>query len=360
MTERNMERLQLFRQRLQQTAGQPEKLQKRCQISRAAAEEFPFMPEFRAEYAAVQATYFRYAAAVREMQSALALPLPETSLFLQPVRRQAVRMLQRWQALADQAAALRVTACLIVRDEAERIRDWLRNVRIYSDAVVVVDTGSVDATRQILQRAGITVHGVPWQDHFAAARNAALAQVSGGWIVFLDADEGFMHPQCIRGFLAQLSACQPGMEAVMLPVVSIDEDQGGREMQQRLNLRIFRSTPELRYYGRVHEILQQEDGHPVRTAVADQRLCVRHTGYSLSRVVQKNQRNLALLQKEIAEIGMQPRHYYYLANSYFILQDYEQALYYAELSMRYPVHMIGGEEDAHCWAEASRAMLAKR
>ena len=92
----------------------------------------------------------------------------------------------------------------------------------------------------------------------------------------------------------------------------------------------------------------------------DQRLQIRHTGYSSRRIQGKIRRNLALLQREIAEIGEQPRHAFYLANCYFVLQDYEKALYYAEKAMGAPVRFIGLENEAKKWAAISREKLKNK
>ena len=85
-----------------------------------------------------------------------------------------------------------------------------------------------------------------------------------------------------------------------------------------------------------------------------------HTGYSSKRLENKIRRNLALLNQEIRENGEKPRHAYYLANCYFVLQDYEKALYYAEKAMGAPVRFIGLENEAKKWAAISREKLKNK
>ena len=55
--------------------------------------------------------------------------------------------------------------------------------------MIVLDTGSSDATREIARAAGAEVHEFAWCDDFAAARNAALAHSDADWNLILDADE---------------------------------------------------------------------------------------------------------------------------------------------------------------------------
>ena len=78
---------------------------------------------------------------------------------------------------------------MIVRDEAERIEACLRSVQGFVDEMVVVDTGSSDATVAIAEGLGASVHRIDWPGDFAPARNQALQWVSGDWVLVLDADE---------------------------------------------------------------------------------------------------------------------------------------------------------------------------
>jgi hypothetical protein len=57
------------------------------------------------------------------------------------------------------------------------------------DELVVLDTGSTDATVALARSAGARVHHFKWCDDFAAARNAALALADADWNVVVDADE---------------------------------------------------------------------------------------------------------------------------------------------------------------------------
>jgi hypothetical protein len=81
----------------------------------------------------------------------------------------------------------RISACLIVQDEQERIAAALESVA-FCDETIVVDGGSSDATVEIARAAGARVIENPWPG-FAAQRNVALDAASGEWILQIDADE---------------------------------------------------------------------------------------------------------------------------------------------------------------------------
>jgi FkbM family methyltransferase len=82
-----------------------------------------------------------------------------------------------------------ITLCMIVRDEANSLAGALESVKGFVDEIVVVDTGSVDETRDIARVFGATVFEFVWNDNFSDARNEALSKAEGDWILVLDADE---------------------------------------------------------------------------------------------------------------------------------------------------------------------------
>ncbi len=367
--------IELYRMQLQYLAQHAEEYRERLEAARQAARDFPAMPEFHAEYADCLAWCFAYSAARQEMCAALRCfaeakargRIENLGIFSVQQCVHCQEQLQRWREIEKKMEEICITACGIVRDEAEIILDWLEAARKYSDAIVLVDTGSTDRTLALIEQwrrekaadLSLTIRSFPWEDDFSAARNFALDAAGGDWVVFLDADETIQSPERVRGLLAEIEVDRPQVEAVFAGLCSVDEDRDGQEIQQAVSVRLFRHHPALRYTGRVHETLQWVDGHPLESVIEAQRLQVRHTGYSSKRIQAKIQRDLALLQREIAEEGEQPRHAFYLANCYFVLQDYEKALYYAEKAMASPVQYLGMEEEAKQWAAIARERLAQ-
>jgi glycosyltransferase involved in cell wall biosynthesis len=67
--------------------------------------------------------------------------------------------------------------------------ECLASARAAVDEIVLVDTGSRDATKAIAAAAGARVIDFTWCDDFAAARNAGLEQARGTHVLVLDADE---------------------------------------------------------------------------------------------------------------------------------------------------------------------------
>ena len=68
---------------------------------------------------------------------------------------------------------MRVTAALIVRDEADFIEGCLSSLAGAVDEIVLVDTGSTDDTIDKAQRFPIKLHHFKWVEDFSAVNPAA-------------------------------------------------------------------------------------------------------------------------------------------------------------------------------------------
>lgn len=80
-----------------------------------------------------------------------------------------------------------LSACILARDEADRIGSCLLSVG-FCDEVLVVDSGSTDATRELAAAAGARVVEREWLG-FRAQREFAIREAANDWILFVDADE---------------------------------------------------------------------------------------------------------------------------------------------------------------------------
>ncbi len=78
---------------------------------------------------------------------------------------------------------------MIVRDEADVLERLLAQVAKFADQIVIVDTGSVDATKEIARKYTHDVYDYAWCDDFASARNYSLALAKCDYIMWLDADD---------------------------------------------------------------------------------------------------------------------------------------------------------------------------
>ena len=81
-----------------------------------------------------------------------------------------------------------VTAIVLTLNEQRHLPDCLRSLTTLTSDMLVIDSGSTDATREIAGRLGATVVERTFTG-YASQRNAGLEFATSQWILFIDADE---------------------------------------------------------------------------------------------------------------------------------------------------------------------------
>lgn len=106
-----------------------------------------------------------------------------------------------------------LSVAIVTLNEAANLPRTLASVR-FAHEVVIVDSGSTDATVEIAENAGARLVEEPWKG-FARQKNAAIAHTTGDWVLSLDADEE------VSSALAQeievLLAGSPAFSAYRMP-----------------------------------------------------------------------------------------------------------------------------------------------
>lgn len=159
---------------------------------------------------------------------------------------------------------------MIVKNAASDLAGCLASARGVSDEIVVADTGSTDGTLDIARSAGAKTLNIPWEDHFAKARNLSLAEVTADWVLMMDADER-LDPAAAKTVPRLISKNDvAGYQVtirnyVLNPAQKIWDrtsrpNNSGYEPAKQYpayidheNVRLFRRSPEIYFTGRVHE-----------------------------------------------------------------------------------------------------------
>lgn len=139
-----------------------------------------------------------------------------------------------------------ISACLIVRDEEASLPRCLASLSGIVSQIVVVDTGSRDTSAAIARSHGALVSSFPWDEDFAAARNAALDMATQPWILSIDADE-----ELLTDSVTALEAALASPEAGLLVRMRLMDGMGGH-VEVPLP-RLFRNDPRIRWSRAVHE-----------------------------------------------------------------------------------------------------------
>jgi tetratricopeptide (TPR) repeat protein len=227
-------------------------------------------------------------------------------------------------AKARPAEGRTLSLCMIVKDEEAMLGRTLGAIRDHVDEIVVVDTGSTDRTVEIAESFGAKVLHHEWTGDFAAARNVSVDAATSDWIIYLDADEVLVEgdgPR-LRALLGQ--TWRDAFYLVMTNFVGEEEDNHALNFNA---LRIFRNRPEYRFEGRLHEQWAQNLPAylPERLVTCDVR--VDHFGYlgAVRDSKGKSERNLALLERQMAEGDDSPFLHFNLGSEYHAIGDLQAA-----------------------------------
>lgn len=239
----------------------------------------------------------------------------------------------------DKVQGISISACAIMKNEISHVEAWLDNVRVFAQNIIVVDTGSTDGTNEFLvKQPDVKLINNEWQSDFAQAKNVALQEATGDWLVFTDADECFYHPKNITEYLGKLDRQSADIDVIFCPIDNIDADSNNEIINSDVVPRIIRNHVGIKYMGAVHEQLtkESEPWQNIKYIVADRNLAIRHIGYSTKVITFKHQRNYAIL-RQVMEKSNKPEMYYgFLSESLLGLAKYQEALEYAILAMESP------------------------
>ncbi len=262
-----------------------------------------------------------------------------------------------------------LSLCLIVRDCEHHITRLLESVRGMFDEIVVVDTGSVDGTREAASRfffpsasdmpglwptlknasmsrmaseasGGVRVvfSTFDWIDDFAAARNYAFSLSSATWRMYLDADDTLEYrgeakngkKPDLRATIAATSKRNPKVNAIQMPY----EYQKGVARQDLV--RAVRWEDGFYWVDEIHESLEPAPGRPrVRTLtqISDMYVVHHKTHAEHEAAFARNKRIIEKIIREQPNMPVQKRAKmaYHLAVDAQHARDFDLAdRYYAE------------------------------
>lgn len=183
----------------------------------------------------------------------------------------------------------KVALVMIARNESARIVRALASATSCVDELVVLDTGSADATVALARSAGARVGHFQWCDDFAAARNAALALADADWNVIVDADEWIAEAGVE---LLALRHTAPDFVGTLRVDSQFDTPIGTSVAPSWLPRVLPRRV---RYAGHVHE--QPVHALPVRRLAT----VLAHDGYRAEALKAKAGRNADLLARALAQ-----------------------------------------------------------
>ncbi len=163
-----------------------------------------------------------------------------------------------------------VSLCMIVRDEAEHLARCLHSAKPVVDEIIIVDTGSIDRSKEIARAFGAKVIEQAWENDFSKARNRALAEATKDRILVLDGDE-VISPKDYENFKNLLQAGLGAPTAYTLQTRNYSDrlntvgfqlnggeyaEEAGAGWFPSDKVRLFPNDPRLRFHYPVHEVVE--------------------------------------------------------------------------------------------------------
>lgn len=217
---------------------------------------------------------------------------------------------------------------MIVKNEEKHLRDCLESVKEVVDEIVLVDTGSTDNTINIAEEYGAKIFHFGWINDFSAARNYSLEHATGGWILYLDADERLTQKSIDE--LRKLTSVNKST-AYYCQVRSIDEVNGRPSIMSYV--RLFPNDIKIRFEGAIHEQIE----NPLRRnkyEIKSSWIEILHVGYNLGNdgLQSKAKRNLEILLNEFRK-SKNSYYAFQLGQTFGILGEKDSAVKYFKTAL---------------------------
>lgn len=227
-----------------------------------------------------------------------------------------------------------ISVCIITKNEAENLQKCLEALKPYPFEIVVTDTGSTDNSPEIARQYTDRVYEFTWINDFSAARNFCISRASHNMILSLDTDE-FLRPLDWNALQKALEEHPKSLGAIEL--FSYFDVEGETKRQVVRLERLFNR----RYYqfvNPIHEVLVPTGR--MTPSSYDAPVSVDHVGYqgSKEKLREKAERDIALIHSEIEADPENPYLYFQLGQSYMLMRDHENALFwFREAMKRHPM-----------------------
>jgi hypothetical protein len=216
-----------------------------------------------------------------------------------------------------------INICIMVKNAGEQFKDMLNKNLSLIDKWTILDTGSTDKTIEIINDTLIGFKdGELYQEPFINFRDSRnrcidLAGIDCKFLIMLD--DTYVINGEIRDFLNIVRGDQLS-NSFTLMIISDDTEYGSN--------RIIKSDSGLRYIHKIHEVITDKNNINVIIPINKAKIIDGRFDYMEDRTMKRKELDLKLLYEELKDDPTNPRTYYYLAQTYNLLKQYDKAYYY--------------------------------
>jgi hypothetical protein len=216
-----------------------------------------------------------------------------------------------------------INLCIMVKNGGPQFKDMLTKNLDLIDYWTILDTGSTDETIDIINNLLVDKKkGNLYQEpfiNFKDSRNRLLELAGRHCKYTLMLDDTYIIEGKLRDFLNSVRGDQFS-DSFTLFIKSHDVEYGSN--------RILNSDRSLKYLYKIHEVITTKNNINVVIPINVANILDERFDYMEDRTIQRKQLDLKLLQEEIDEDPENPRSYYYMAQTYNILEEHDLAFEY--------------------------------
>ncbi|MCR5107345.1 MAG: glycosyltransferase family 2 protein [Lachnospiraceae bacterium] len=149
-----------------------------------------------------------------------------------------------------------VSLCMIVKNEEKILSRCLDSICDLMDEIIIVDTGSTDATKKIASGYTDKIYDFEWVDDFAKARNFAFSKACCDYIYSADADE-VLDEENRERFRKLKENLIPDIEIVQMYYVNQLEQGTVYNFDRELRAKLFKRIRNFTWVDPVHEMVRE-------------------------------------------------------------------------------------------------------
>ena len=221
---------------------------------------------------------------------------------------------------------------MIVKNGGENFEEVLtRNLPII-DRWTILDTGSTDNTVDIIKKVLVgkkkgELFQEPFID-FGASRNRCLELAGDACKYKLMLDDTYVIEGELRDFL-EVTRGDQFSDSFSLYITSDDVEYCSN--------RITKTTSNLRYIYKIHEVIQMENNKNVCVPIEKSKIFDVRADYMEKRTMDRKEYDLKMLFEMVEELPNDPRHLYYIGQTYNLLKQHELSFKYFMKRVEHPV-----------------------
>ncbi len=182
-----------------------------------------------------------------------------------------------------------ISLCMIVKNEEAILARCLDCLVDLMDEIIIVDTGSTDATKEIAARYTDKIYDFEWINDFSAARNFSFSKATMEYIYAPDADE-VLDEENRQAFAFLKEALVPEVEIVQMKYHTITEFDTVLNAEMEYRPKLFKRLRPFTWINPVHETIRLD---PV---VFDSDIVITHMPQS-----SHGKRDFSIFEKMLAE-----------------------------------------------------------